>query len=105
MKGHLRYQVTSTVGPPPPSLIWAHSLQGEGEVILAGLAVAYQVAGLLAQPQQRLCVRPADGPMVPAEGWRGTRCARQKRHPRKDPALGQQQCSTAGTSPGTAATV
>lgn len=28
-----------------------HSLQREGEVMLAGLAVPYQVAALLAQPQ------------------------------------------------------
>ena len=62
----------------PPSPVQAHSLQGEGEVILAGLAVAHQVAGLLAQPQQRLRVRPADGPVVPAGGGRGTRCARQR---------------------------
>lgn len=63
---------------PPPSPIQAHSLQGEGEVILAGLAVAHQVAGLLAQPQQRLCVRPADGPVVPAGDGRGNGCARQR---------------------------
>lgn len=47
------------------------ALQGEGEVILAGFAVAHQVAGLLAQPQQRLCIRPADGPMVPALALQG----------------------------------
>lgn len=55
----------------------ADSLQGEGEVVLAGLAVAHQVAGLLAQPQQRLRICPADGSVVPAAGRRGTGCARQ----------------------------
>lgn len=74
---------TCTASPPPqrqrstapaaaPQVAQVHSLQGEGEVVLAGLAVAHQVAGLLAEPQQRLCVRPADGPMIPAAGGRGT---------------------------------
>lgn len=45
---HLRHLVTSAVGPQPPQPWQAHSLQGEGEVILAGLAVAHQVTGLLA---------------------------------------------------------
>jgi hypothetical protein len=42
----------------PPALLavpsthgYPHSLEGEGEVILAGLAVAHQVAGLFAQPE------------------------------------------------------
>lgn len=65
----------SSVAPdvcPPCSR--THSLQGEGEVVLAGLAVAHQVARLLAEPQQRLGVRPADGPVVPAAGRSGTSC-------------------------------
>lgn len=41
-------------------------LEGEGVVVLAGLAVSHQVAGLLAQPEQRLCICPADRSMVPA---------------------------------------
>lgn len=41
-------------------------LEGEGVVILAGLAVSDQVASLFAQPEQRLGIRPADGAMVPA---------------------------------------
>lgn len=73
------------MGAEPPS---PDSLQGEGEVVLAGLAVAHQVTGLLAQPQQRLRVRPADGPVVPAEGrgWAG---------------LGTEQAPQQGTCPGT----
>lgn len=41
-------------------------LEGEGVVVLAGLAVSHQVAGLFAQPEQRLCIRPADRSVVPA---------------------------------------
>lgn len=41
-------------------------LEGERVVILAGLAVSHQVAGLLTQPEQGLCVCSADGSMVPA---------------------------------------
>ena len=44
----------------------ASLLEGEGVVVLAGLAVPHQVAGLLTQPEQRLCVCPADRSMVPA---------------------------------------
>lgn len=79
-------------GSTTPQPRQAHSLQGEGEVILAGLAVAHQVTGLLAQPQQCLCVCPADGPVVPAEGERDRLCWAQSRHGRKGSALGQQQC-------------
>lgn len=61
-------------GAPALQLTRTHSLQGEGEVVLAGLAVAHQVARLLAEPQQRLCIRPADGPVVPAAGRSGTSC-------------------------------
>lgn len=61
-------------GAPALQPSWIHSLQGEGEVVLAGLAVAHQVARLLAEPQQRLGVRPADGPVVPAAGRSGTSC-------------------------------
>lgn len=49
----------------------AYSLEGEREVILAGLTVAHQVAGLFAQPEQVLGICSADGPMVPAEDERG----------------------------------
>lgn len=41
-------------------------LEGEGVVVLAGLAVSDQVASLFAQPEQRLCICPADRAMVPA---------------------------------------
>lgn len=41
-------------------------LEGEGVVVLAGLAVSDQVARLFAQPEQGLCIRPADGAVVPA---------------------------------------
>ena len=41
-------------------------LKGEGVVVLAGLAVSHQVAGLLTQPEQRLCICSADCSMVPA---------------------------------------
>lgn len=41
-------------------------LEGEGVVILAGLAVSHQVARLLAQPEQRLRICPADRSVVPA---------------------------------------
>lgn len=41
-------------------------LEGQGEVVLAGLAVPDKVAGLFAQSQQGLCVYPADCSMVPA---------------------------------------
>lgn len=91
-------------GSTPPSPVQAHSLQGEGEVILAGLAVAHQVAGLLAQPQQRLCVRPADGPVVPAGDGRGNGCARQRADtPGRTMPWGSSNAGTPGTSPGTAA--
>jgi len=81
----------STAPAAVPQVAQTHSLQGEGEVVLAGLAVAHQVAGLLAEPQQRLCVCPADGPMVPAVGRRGTwlhACSKQHR------ASQQQQCQS-----------
>lgn len=41
-------------------------LKGEGVVVLAGLAVSHQVAGLLTQPEQRLGICSADRSMVPA---------------------------------------
>lgn len=41
-------------------------LKGERVVILAGLAVSHQVAGLLTQPEQGLSICSADGSMVPA---------------------------------------
>lgn len=47
-----------------------HSLEGQGEVILAGLTVAHQVAGLFAEPEQVLGICSTDGPMVPAEDKR-----------------------------------
>lgn len=84
---HLRHLVTSGMGALPPS---PHSLQGEGEVVLAGLAVAHQVTGLLAEPQQRLRVRPADGPVVPAAGGQGRA------------VLGTQQPPREGLCPGAA---
>ena len=42
-------------------------LEGQGEVVLAGLAVPHQVTGLLAEPQEGLGVGAAHGPVVPAE--------------------------------------
>lgn len=41
-------------------------LEGEGVVVLAGLAVPDQVASLFAQPEQGLCICPADRAVVPA---------------------------------------
>lgn len=51
-----------------------YSLEREREVILAGLTVAHQVAGLFAQPEQVLRIGSTDGPMVPAgdEGREGS---------------------------------
>lgn len=46
-------------------------LEGQGEVVLAGLAVPHQVARLFAQPQQGLGVSPADGSVVPAAAKTG----------------------------------
>lgn len=43
-------------------------LEGEGVVVLAGLAVPHQVAGLLTQPEKRLSICPTDRSMVPAAG-------------------------------------
>lgn len=48
-----------------------YSLEREREVILAGLTVAHQVAGLFAEPEQVLGICSADGPVVPAEEERG----------------------------------
>lgn len=47
------------------------ALKGEGVVILAGLAVSHQVAGLLTQPEQRLCICSADRSMVPELALQG----------------------------------
>lgn len=47
-----------------------HSLEGQGEVVLAGLTVAHQIAGLFAQPEQVLGICSADGPVIPAEDKR-----------------------------------
>lgn len=55
---------------PLPTAIRPHSLEGEREVVLAGLTVAHQVAGLFAEPEQVLGVCSADGSMVPAEDER-----------------------------------
>ena len=41
-------------------------LEGEGVIVLAGLAVPHQVAGLLTQPEQSLSIGPADRSVVPA---------------------------------------
>lgn len=60
---------------PPASR--PHSLEGQGEVVLAGLTVAHQIAGLFAQPEQVLGICSADGPVIPAEDKRkkgGHRC-------------------------------
>lgn len=48
-------------------------LEGEGVVVLAGLAVSDQVASLFAQPEQGLCIRPADRAVVPAAAAIGER--------------------------------
>lgn len=48
-------------------------LEGEGVVVLAGLAVSDQVASLFAQPEQRLCICPADRAVVPAAAAIGER--------------------------------
>lgn len=53
---------------PPASR--PHSLEGQGEVVLAGLTVAHQIAGLFAQPEQVLGICSADGPVIPAEDKR-----------------------------------
>lgn len=42
-------------------------LEGQGVVVLAGLTVSHQVAGLFAQPEQRLCICPANRSVVPAK--------------------------------------
>lgn len=47
-------------------------LEGQGEVVLAGLTVPHQVARLFAQPEQGLRVSAADGSVVPAGGKEGT---------------------------------
>lgn len=47
-----------------------YSLEGQGEIILAGLTVAHQVAGLFAQAEQVLGICSTDGPVVPAEDER-----------------------------------
>jgi hypothetical protein len=59
-------QASSPLYPRHP-----YSLEGEREVIFAGLTVAHQVAGLFAQPEQVLGICSADGPVVPAEDERG----------------------------------
>lgn len=41
-------------------------LKGKGVVVLAGLTVSHKVAGLLTQPEQRLCICSADRSVVPA---------------------------------------
>lgn len=41
-------------------------LKGKRVVVLAGLTVSHKVAGLLTQPEQRLCICSADRSMVPA---------------------------------------
>ena len=49
-----------------------YSLQGEGVVVPAGLAVPDKVATLLAESQQVLRISSADGSMIPsAEKRRG----------------------------------
>lgn len=47
------------------------ALKGEGVVVLARLAVSHQVASLLTQPEQRLCICPADRSMVPELAFQG----------------------------------
>lgn len=56
----------------PSCLPQAHpdSLEGQGEIVLAGLAVAHQVAGLFARPEHVLGICSTDGPVVPAEDKR-----------------------------------
>lgn len=58
-------------------------LEGEGVVVLAGLAVSDQVACLFAQPEQGLCVCPTDGAVVPAAAAIGER--RQERERESNP--------------------
>lgn len=43
-----------------------YSLQGQGVVVLAGLAVPDEVAALLAESQQVLGLSSADGSMIPS---------------------------------------
>lgn len=50
-----------------------YSLQGEGVVVFAGLAVPDKVATLLTEPQQVLGVTSADGAMIPSEERTGVR--------------------------------
>lgn len=77
---HLRFQlaVTCNLGSDDASIVvWCVEgektktkvlslLEGEGVVVLAGLAVSDQVASLFAQPEQGLCICPADRAVVPA---------------------------------------
>lgn len=44
----------------------AYSLQGQGVVVLAGLAVPHKVAALLAESQQVLGVPSGDGSVIPS---------------------------------------
>lgn len=43
-----------------------YSLQGEGVVMFAGLAVPDKVAALLTESQQVLSITSADGPVIPS---------------------------------------
>lgn len=43
-----------------------YSLQGEGVVVFAGLAVADKVAAFLAESQQGLSITSADGSVIPS---------------------------------------
>lgn len=74
---------------PLPTAGRPHSLEGEREVVLAGLTVAHQVAGLFAEPEQVLGVCSADGSMVPAEDERGGGhlCWVPRRRRRPDPPV------------------
>ena len=50
-----------------------YSLQGEGVVVPAGLAVPDKVAALLTKAQQVLSVAPADGSVIPSAERDGVR--------------------------------
>lgn len=63
-------------------------LEGEGVVVLAGLAVPDQVASLFAQPEQRLRVRAADRTVVPAADAIGP--GGESRNTRSDTPLWRQ---------------
>ena len=66
--------------PRAPGVAGAYSLQGEGVVVPAGLAVPDKVATLLAESQQVLGVSSADGSMIPSVKKRSQNLGRTDPH-------------------------